>query len=104
MSSQPLEVLHVIGVRYRGSRPAQGDERALDAYTRANVYQQAQVPVVYGEVVFPEHLRSITVPLLPCWYAPPSGIPVLLAFVLILQREVRQDIASAGRCWGGRPG
>src|SRR6187401_3315582 len=49
-------------VWYRGSRPAQGDERALDAYTRANVYQQAQVPVVYGEVVFPEHLRSAVEP------------------------------------------
>jgi arginase len=58
MSPQPLATLHVTGVRYRGSRPAQGDERALDAYTRANVYQKAQVPVEYGEVVFPEHLRS----------------------------------------------
>jgi arginase len=62
MSTQPLEALHVTGVRYRGSRPAQGDERALDAYTRAHVYQQAQVPVVYGEVVFPEHLRSAVEP------------------------------------------
>jgi arginase len=62
MSTQPLEALHVTGVRYRGSRPAQGDERALDAYTRAHVYQQAQVPVVYSEVVFPEHLRSAAEP------------------------------------------
>jgi arginase len=58
MSGKPLEALHITGVRYRGSRPAQGDERALDAYTRANVYQQAHVPVAYHEVVFPEHLRS----------------------------------------------
>jgi arginase len=62
MSMQPLTSLHVTGVRYRGSRPAQGDERALDAYTRANVYQRAQVPVAYHEVVFPEHLRSTLEP------------------------------------------
>ena len=62
MSTQPLATLHVTGVRYRGSRPAHGDERALDAYTRANVYQRAQVPVAYDEVVFPEHLRSTAEP------------------------------------------
>jgi len=48
MSTQPLATLHVTGVRYRGSRPAHGDERALDAYTRANAYQRAQVPVRPG--------------------------------------------------------
>src|SRR5690242_21797063 len=62
MSTQPLATLHVTGVRYRGSRPAQGDERALDAYTRANVYQQGLAPVAYHEVVFPEHLRSTVEP------------------------------------------
>ena len=39
-----------------------GDERALDAYTRAHVYQQARVPAAYHEVVFPEHLRSAAEP------------------------------------------
>jgi arginase len=58
MSTQPLATLHVTGARYRGSRPAQGDERALDAYTSAHVYQQAGVPVAYHEVKFPERLRS----------------------------------------------
>jgi arginase len=62
MSIQPLARLHVTGVRYRGSRLALGDERALDAYIRANVYQRAQVPVVYHEVLFPEHLRSMVEP------------------------------------------
>jgi arginase len=62
MSTQTLATLHVTGVRYRGSRPAQGDERALDAYTRSNVYAQAHVPVAYCEVVFPEHLRSTAEP------------------------------------------
>jgi arginase len=58
MSDQPLTALYIAGVRYRGSRPAQGDERALDAYMRANVYQRAETPFSYHEVVFPEHLRS----------------------------------------------
>jgi hypothetical protein len=49
MSAQPLATLYVTGVRYRGSRLAQGDARALDAYTHANVYRRAQVPVVYHE-------------------------------------------------------
>jgi len=62
MATQSLEALHVTGVRYRGSRPAQGDERALDAYTRANVYRRAQVPAAYGEVAFPEHLRGAAEP------------------------------------------
>jgi arginase len=58
MSGQPLATLHITGVRYRGSRPAQGDERALDAYSGANVYQRAEIPTSYHEVVFPEYLRS----------------------------------------------
>jgi arginase len=58
MSGQSLATLHVTGVRYRGSRPAQDDERALDAYTRANVYGRAERPFSYQEVVFSEHLRS----------------------------------------------
>src|SRR4051812_28928759 len=62
MSNQPLATLHITGVRYRGSRPAQGDERALDAYTRANVYHCAELPCSYQEVMFPEHLRSAAEP------------------------------------------
>ena len=62
MSTQPLATRHVTGVRYRGSRPTHGDARALDAYTRAKVYQRAQAPVIYDEVVFPEHLRSTAEP------------------------------------------
>src|SRR5689334_7176090 len=58
MSSQPLSGLHVTGVRYRGSRPAKGDERALNAYLAAKVYQQAHVPVEISEPAFPEDLRS----------------------------------------------
>jgi arginase len=58
MPTQPLSALHVIGVRYRGSRPAKGDERALDAYAASNVYQQARVQVEVSEPALPEHLRS----------------------------------------------
>src|SRR5262245_39020525 len=58
MPIQPLSALHVIGVRYRGSRPAAGDERALNAYAASDVYQQAQVPIAVSEPAMPEHLRS----------------------------------------------
>ena len=58
MPNQPLSALHVVGVRYRGSRPAKGDERALDAYTASGVYQQAQAPVEVHEPALPEQRRS----------------------------------------------
>ncbi|UCC61734.1 MAG: arginase family protein [Anaerolineae bacterium] len=58
MPTEPLSGLRVIGVRYRGSRPAQGDERALDAYLASGVYQQAQVPFDVVEPSFPEDRRD----------------------------------------------
>jgi arginase len=58
MRTQPLTALRVAGVRYRGSRPATGDERALDAYAAAGVYARAEVPVSVAEPAIPEHLRS----------------------------------------------
>jgi arginase len=58
MPTQPLSALHVTGVRYRGSWPAKGDERALDAYMASGVYRQAQVDVDIGEPALPEHLRG----------------------------------------------
>ncbi len=58
MSVEPLSRLLVIGVRYRGSRPAQGDERALDAYAASGVYQRAQAPVDIIEPTFPEGRRE----------------------------------------------
>lgn len=54
MSTKPL---HVLGVRYRGSRPAQGDERSLDAYIASGVYWERGAPVVYGEPTMAEALR-----------------------------------------------
>ncbi len=58
MSVEPLSGLTVIGVRYRGSRPAQDDERALDAYAASGVYRRAQVPVDVIEPTFPEYHRE----------------------------------------------
>jgi arginase len=55
---QPLTGLHVVGVRYRGSRPAQRDERSLDAYAAANVYQAIQTPTTVVEPRFPESKRQ----------------------------------------------
>lgn len=53
----PTQPLHVLGVRYRGSRPAQGDERSLDAYIASGVYWERGAPVVYGEPTMAEALR-----------------------------------------------
>lgn len=55
---QPLTGLHVVGVRYRGSRLAQRDERSLDAYTAANIYQTIPTPVTVVEPRFPEDKRQ----------------------------------------------
>jgi len=58
MLPKALPGLQVIGVRYRGSRPAQNDERALNAYAASKVYEAGNVPYdvaayavgsVYGE-------------------------------------------------------
>lgn len=59
---QPLLGLTVVGVRYRGSRLAQRDERSLDAYAAANVYAAAGVPVTMAEPRFPEAKRSTVEP------------------------------------------
>ncbi len=47
-----------MAVRYRGSRLAAGDERALDAYAASGVYGQAQAPVTINEPPLAEQLRS----------------------------------------------
>lgn len=58
MPTQLLSALQVIGVRYRGSKPAQGDERALNAYLASGVYQQAGVPFEVVEPILAEGQRS----------------------------------------------
>ncbi|MCP4368415.1 MAG: arginase, partial [Deltaproteobacteria bacterium] len=56
--NQPLTTLQVIGVRYQQSQPAKADERCLDAYAAANVYQHAGVPFEVHEPAFPEAQRE----------------------------------------------
>jgi arginase len=50
--------LKVIGIRYRGSKPAVGDERALNAYAVSGVYQSARVPFEVVKPAFPEDERQ----------------------------------------------
>jgi len=54
---QPLTQLQVVGVRYRGSRPAQRDERSLNAYAAAAVYDAAGLPVTITEPQLAEGAR-----------------------------------------------
>ena len=58
MTINPVSELKVVGIRYRGSKPALKDERALDAYATSNVYQSAQVPFEIIEPSFPEERRE----------------------------------------------
>ena len=58
MSINPFLELKVIGIRYRGSKPAVNDERALDAYAASGVYQSAQAPFEIIEPAFPEEWRE----------------------------------------------
>lgn len=59
---QPVSGLSVVGVRYRGSRLAQRDERSLDAYAAAQVYEAAGVPVTVVEPRWPEAARGAVEP------------------------------------------
>lgn len=58
MTQQLLKSLKIIGIRYRQTTPAPGDERSLDAYLESGVYQSAGVPYEYIEPVFPEERRQ----------------------------------------------
>jgi arginase len=58
----PLRSLHTIGVRYRGSKLAENDERSLDAYVSAAVYWEPGLPVIYGEPTIPEARRGANEP------------------------------------------
>jgi len=51
--SEALSGLQVVGVRYRRSVLAQGDERSLDAYAASGVYRRAGAPVDIVEPRFP---------------------------------------------------
>ncbi|RMF90379.1 MAG: arginase [Nitrospinota bacterium] len=62
MSIQPSSVLQIVGVRYRGSRPAQGKESPLDAYASSGVYETAGRPFDLVEPRFPEEQRCAEEP------------------------------------------
>lgn len=53
----PLSALHVVGVRYRGSRLATDDERCLDSYRASGVYETVGAQVTIAEPRMPEELR-----------------------------------------------
>jgi arginase len=57
MDTKPNSALQVIGIRYCRTRPATGDERALDAYATSGVYSRAEVPFDVVEPVMPEWQR-----------------------------------------------
>ena len=59
MSANPMPALKVIGIRYRGSKPAVNDERALDAYAASGIYKAAQVSFEIIEPKFPEEKRRV---------------------------------------------
>ncbi len=59
MSINPMPALKVVGIRYRGSKPAVNDERALDAYAASGIYKAAQVSFEIIEPEFPEEKRRV---------------------------------------------
>ncbi|MFW6075202.1 MAG: arginase family protein [Chloroflexota bacterium] len=58
MTTSGLKNLHVLGVRYGGARPAERDERSVDAYHKANVYDAISIPKTFVEPSFPEDQRT----------------------------------------------
>ncbi len=52
-----LNKLQVIGIRYRNTQLAAGDDRSLDAYAAAEVYGRAGVPFTVVEPQMPEAQR-----------------------------------------------
>lgn len=58
MTKSGLKSLHVLGIRYGGSRPAERDERSVDAYRTARVYDTVDVPMTFVEPAFPEQERT----------------------------------------------
>jgi arginase len=61
VSTGTLPGVQIIGVRYRGARPAVRDERSLDLYKASGVYESAGTLYDYVEPRFPEaELREDT--------------------------------------------
>ena len=58
MSPQPLQNLHIIGIRYLNDRKIDGPRIPLDAYSASNAYQAAGVPFCYQEPDLPPALAT----------------------------------------------
>lgn len=91
--AQPLNELQVIGVRYRGTRPADGDERALEAYAASGVYKRAGVP--FG-VVEPRMIEERRVDHEPDNLGTING--VIAEQVAVAQREGKAVLLTGGDC------
>jgi arginase len=59
MDTPPVDLreITVVGVRYRGSRRAPGDERCLDTFSASGAYAAADVPHTIVEPAMPEERR-----------------------------------------------
>jgi arginase len=59
MDHQPLKHLQILGIRYRRTTPAVGDERGLDAYASSGAYAAAGAPFDIDEpTIAPERLSG----------------------------------------------
>ena len=58
MSFQPLDNLHIIGIRYLNDRKIEGPRIPLDIYSASNAYQAAGVPFCYQEPELPLRLAT----------------------------------------------
>lgn len=59
MNATSLGQLQVIGIRYRRTTPAIGDERGLDAYAASDVYATAEVPYdILEPTISPDRLSG----------------------------------------------
>jgi arginase len=52
-----VHALHVVAIRYGGSKLAMRDERSIDTYAASGVYQSASVPFTISEPRMPEERR-----------------------------------------------
>ncbi|MEZ4569414.1 MAG: arginase family protein [Thermomicrobiales bacterium] len=58
MASLAERGLNVIGVRYRGSTPSDGDERSVDFYRRSGAYGEFEDRATFTDPEFPENRRQ----------------------------------------------
>jgi len=91
--SNSLPALQVIAVRYVSDRLATDDERALDAYAAAGIYDAAGAPVAITEPRLPEERRTQN-------HAVNLGLlnGAIADAVAAARREKRAVLMSGGNC------